>query len=449
MDRVVRGICSDYTHDGKGVVKVNGIPIFVENLLIGEEAEILITQREKGYSLGRRLQLITVSSKRITPICPNYKECGGCNIQHMTYDEQLRFKQNRVQEVLKRIGGVELVVPPVIGMKNPFKYRNKVQVPFGTTMDGSIISGFYMKASHQIIDMEKCYIEDEDADAVILSCKEIFQKYDIETCDIMNNLGIIRYVVVRKSFFNQDLMVVIVTKNEFFPKKDRVVNELLQRHPKIKTIVQNINGMRSSVVLGAQEKVLFGPGYIEDKICGLTFKVSPKSFFQVNPIQTEVLYNTAIKFANLSGNEVVLDAYCGVGTIGMIASKHAKEVVGVEIVKEAIIDANNNAKINDIRNATFIHEDATTYMFKMLKAKQNFDLVFVDPPRDGCDNKFIAALMTLAPKNVVYISCEPSSLARDLKVLKEKYNVTKVQCVDMFPQTYHVETVVLLELKHV
>lgn len=449
MERKVVGVCVDYTHDGKGVVKIDRMPIFVDNMLVGEKAEILITKKEKGYYLGRRLELLEVSPHRVKPVCDNYKYCGGCNIQHMDYEEQLNFKQKRVKDVLKRIGGVDVEVNPVLGMEEPYKYRNKVQVPIGESHNGQIIAGFYKQGTHHIIDMNSCHIEDEEADKILVTIKKLLTKFEIEACDIMANTGIMRYVIIRRSLDNGDVMVVFVTKNDFFPKSHRIVRELTEKHKNIKTVVQNINNSRSSVVLGQKEKVLFGNGYIEDKICGLSFKISAKAFYQVNPRQTEVLYTKAIEAASLSGNETVLDAYCGVGTIGLVASKHAKKVIGVEVVKDAVKNAKENALLNNINNAEFYHDDATSFINKLAKEKRKLDVVIMDPPRDGSTPSFIDAVLKLKPCKVVYISCEPSSLARDLKLLTKDYEVKSVQPVDMFPQTYHVETITLLQRKDI
>ncbi|MDY4787897.1 MAG: 23S rRNA (uracil(1939)-C(5))-methyltransferase RlmD [Bacilli bacterium] len=444
MERKVTGKCVDYTHDGKGVVKIDRIPIFIENLIKDEEADILITKKDKGFNLGKVEKLLSVSKNRCKPICENYKYCGGCNLQHMKYEEQLSFKRKRVEDVLKHIGGVEVSVPDVLGMEDPYKYRNKVQVPIGMSFDGRVIGGFYQKGSHQIINMEKCYIEDEEADKVLETLKKLFNKFEVEPCDIYSNTGLVRYVIIRRSYLNGDMMVVIVTRTKQFPKIKNIITELKDKHKNVKTVVQNINNRRTSKVLGDIEYVLDGPGYIEDEILGLKFKISAKSFYQVNPKQTIVLYSKAMEFANLTKKDRVLDAYCGVGTIGLIAARNAKEVVGVEIVKEAIVDAKKNAINNGINNATFYALDAADYMVDKRRKKDEFDVVFVDPPRDGCSQKFIKALLTMAPKRIVYISCDPSSLARDLKQLKHAYSLEKIQCVDMFPQTYHVETVTLL-----
>lgn len=446
MEKRLKVECVDYAHDGRGVARVNNYPIFIENFLIGEEANIVITKEvNKKYYLGRIEELLKVSPNRVKPICENYKHCGGCQLMHMSYEEQLSFKHNRVHEVLKRIGGVDTFVEPVIGMSDPYKYRNKVQVPFASTHQG-IIAGFYRKGTHQIIDMDKCYIEDEEADKIIVTCKRIFKKLGIEPYDHSRHRGIIRYVLVRKSSATNRLMVVLITTKDFIPQKDALINELLNKHPAIQTIIQNINFERTNIILGQRERILYGDGFIEDEIEGLRFKISSKSFYQVNPLQTEVLYEKAMEYADLKPSDMVLDAYCGVGTIGLIAAKRAKYVLGVEVVEEAVRDAEENAYRNHIQNAEFLCADATTFM---LKTEDTFDVVFVDPPRQGCSAPFCHALLKMQPRKIVYISCEPSSLARDLVILQEKYEVKKVQPVDMFPQTYHVETVVLLSLKAV
>lgn len=444
MDKVIVGKCSDYTHDGKGVIKVNKIPIFVANVLIGETAKVLITKKEQGYYLGKRLELITVSSARCKPVCPYFRNCGGCDLQHMVYEEQLKFKTNRVQEALKRIGGVEVEVQPCLGMEKPYFYRNKVQVPFGYDKEGKLVAGFFKKTTHEIVDIDKCRIEDYDGDKIILCLKDLFNKYHVKPYDIEQDKGTVRTVLVRKSSLNRDLMVVITTRSENLNHGQEIVQELMEKYPRVKTVIQNINKIHTSILMGTDNVVLAGPGYIEDAILGVKFKVSPLSFYQVNPKQTEVLYKKAIEFAELQPSDVVLDAYCGVGTIGLCLANKVKQVTGVEIVKSAIEDAKENAKVNDINNAEFYCEDAKDFIQTAASKGLNYDVVVVDPPRNGCDSTFIESLLIMKPKKIVYVSCEPSSLARDIKLLKNAYDVIKCQPVDMFPQTYHVETVVLM-----
>jgi len=447
MERIVEGICIDYTHDGKGVLKIDKMPIFVDNLLIGEKAKIKITKICNKYYEGKVIELLSVSKERVKPICDHYKDCGGCQLLHMSYDEQLRFKAKRVKDVIKRIGGIDVEEPIIHGMDNPYNYRNKVQMPIGITHNGTIIAGFYHNSSHQIINMYKCYIEDNDASKIIQTIKKLVKKYDIEPCDINSGFGNLRYVIIRKSFTNSDILVVLVTKEYKINNCKRFITELTEKHKNIKTIVQNINTSRGSVVLGDKENILYGDGYIKDKICNLTFNISAHSFYQINPIQTEILYSKAIELANLTKKDILLDAYCGVGTIGLIASKYAKEVKGVELVRSAIKDAKENAKQNNIKNIDFVCADATNFIFNEAKYHKNYDVMIFDPPRDGCSKKFISSVLKMKPKRIVYVSCDPSSLARDLVELKKLYDVKHVECVDMFPQTYHVETIVSLIIK--
>ena len=444
MEKVVIGKCIDYTHDGKGVIKIDKMPIFVSNVMVGEEARVLITKKEQGYYIGKRLELITVSSARCKPVCRYFRECGGCDLQHMTYEEQLKFKTNRVQEVLKRIGGVAAEVQPCLGMEKPYFYRNKVQVPFGYDKDEHLVAGFFKKTTHEIVDIEKCCIEDNDGDKVVLLLKDLFNKYHVKPYDINKDVGTVRTVLVRKSALNRDLMVVITTRSDRLQHSTDIVEELVRKYPRVKTVVQNINKIHTSILMGDTNIVLYGMGYIEDSILGVRFKISPLSFYQVNPKQTEVLYQKAIEFANLSKEDVVLDAYCGVGTIGLCLANKVQKVVGVEIVRDAIKDAQENARLNQIKNAEFICADAKDYIQKAEKTGTKFDVVMMDPPRNGCDPEFIASLLKVRPQKIVYVSCEPSSLARDIKLLSEAYEVKQVQPVDMFPQTYHVETVVSL-----
>lgn len=445
MEKIIIGKCIDYAHDGRGVVRVEDFPIFVENLLIGEQVEIEITRQCKGYYLGKVIKRIKNSPNRVEPICSVYEKCGGCHLQHMNYAQQLIFKKNRVKEVLKRIGKVNVEVNDVIGMQTPYHYRNKVQVPFGMNNDNQIVAGFYQKGTHDIIDMEQCYIEDSQADEIIKTCKELFEKLKIPIYEEKEHKGTIRHVLVRKAVVTNQIMVVIVTKEQVIKKQDILINELKSRHPGITTIVQNINPVKGNVILGTQEIILDGAGYIEDYLCGLKFQISAQSFYQVNHSQTEVLYNEAIKLAQLTLTDRVLDAYCGIGTIGLIASKHAGHVAGVESVKAAVDNAIKNAKINNVNNISFYLDDAGEFMKKTVKNKITINAVFIDPPRNGCSEPFIQSLIELKPERLVYISCEPSSLARDLNILKEYYDVKVVQPVDMFPQSYHVESVVLLE----
>lgn len=378
--------------------------------------------------------------------CPYRKKCGGCTYQGVAYEAQLKEKQELVE---KLIGGF-CKVSPIVGMSNPYHYRNKVHAAFGITRRGEIISGVYREGTHDIVPVEICQIEDKKADEIIQDIKGMLRSFKIKTYDEDTGYGLLRHVMVRCGFKSGEIMVVLVLGSPIMPSKNNFVKALRKKHPEISTVIINVNDKRTSMVLGDKESVIYGKGYISDELCGCKFKISSKSFYQVNPVQTEVLYNKAMELASLTGKERVLDAYCGIGTIGIIASKKAKEVIGVELNKAAVRDAITNAKINGINNIRFFAEDAGQFMLKtsakMLEDKSaGIDVVFMDPPRAGSDENFMSSVIKLAPKKVVYVSCNPETLARDLKYFtKHGYKAEVAVPVDMFPHTSHVETVVLL-----
>ena len=446
MSNLIEGTCVDYTYDGKGIVKGEGVTVFVDRVILGEKVKVEIIHQGKNKTIGKLVEILEASKERVKPICPIYNECGGCALQHLSYKGQLKFKKNHVKDCLNKIGHIDVQVEETLGMENPYEYRNKTQVPF-KEKKGKIRYGFYKEESHDIIPFDTCYIETEIADKILKFIKNLMVKYRISPYDEDKRRGVIRHVLVRVGMHTGEVMVVLVTNEKDFPNRKLLVKEILKEFRAVKTIVQNINTRDTNVILGDKEFVLFGKGYIEDVLLDVKFKISSKSFYQVNPLQTEVLYSKAIEYAKLSKDDVVLDAYCGIGTIGLIASKHVKQVIGVEIVKQAIIDAKNNANLNQIDNANFVCEDASKFMVDLAKIKEKIDVVFLDPPRKGLDNDLIESLFVLSPKRIVYISCNPSTLARDLDLLKEHYNIEKVQPVDMFPQTYHVETVCLMTRK--
>lgn len=446
MNKLIEAMCVDYTYDGKGIVKGEGITAFVDNIIVGEKAKVEIIYQSKNQTLGKVKEFITTSSDRVKPKCKICNECGGCVLQHMSYKAQLEFKKNHVRDCLNKIGHINVEVNDTLGMENPYEYRNKTQVPFAEKK-GKIKYGFYKEDSHDIIPFQNCLIQTNLADEILSVIKELMEKYKIAPYNEDKRRGVIRHVLVRVGVHTNEAMIVLVTNEIDFHNRKLLVKELLKRFPSVKTIVQNINTRDTNVILGEKEFVLFGKGYIEDTILGVKFKISAKSFYQVNPLQTEVLYSKAIELANLSKEDVVLDAYCGIGTIGLIASKHVKHVVGVEIVKQAIVDAKNNAKANNINNASFVCGDASKFIVDLARVNEKMDVVFLDPPRKGLDEPLIQSLLKLKPKKIVYVSCNPSTLARDLASLKEKYELSVVQPVDMFPHTYHVETVCCLNLK--
>lgn len=379
--------------------------------------------------------------QRYQPPCPLYKKCGGCQLQQLSYAEQLRRKQGREIALLGSFGHVE----PILGMRDPTHYRNKVCAAFALDRDKRIVSGVYQPGSHRVVPVDDCLIEDETADRIIVDIRNMLRSFKIQVFDERSGRGFLRHVLVRRGFSSGEVMVVLVAATPVLPTQKPFVKKLLELHPEITTVVLNVNDRFTPVVLGEREKVLYGPGVIEDTLCGRRFRISPASFYQINPVQTEVLYGKAVELAALTGTETVLDAYCGIGTIGITASGGAKQVIGVELNRAAVRDAIANARLNGLKNCWFTAGDAGEYMQGMVREGFKPDVVFMDPPRAGSDEKFLRALIKTAPGRVVYVSCDPETLARDLRILTEGgYRVRKIQPVDMFPYTEHVETVVLL-----
>lgn len=373
--------------------------------------------------------------------CPLYRKCGGCQLQNMSYPRQLHWKQERVEKLL----GKFYAVSPIIGMENPYHYRNKVQAAFALDRSGKIISGVYQASTHRVVPVESCMIEDETADRIILTIRKLMKDFRMEPYNEDTGRGLVRHVLVKRGFASGQVMVVLVTASPILPAKNNFVKALRREYPEITTILQNVNNRATSMVLGEAEKVLYGPGYIEETLCGCTFRISAKSFYQINPVQTEVLYQKAIEMAGLTGKETVIDAYCGTGTIGLIASKQAGNVIGVELNRDAVRDAIVNAKTNKIKNAYFYCADAGEFMSAMADEGETADVVLMDPPRAGSDEKFLTSLAALAPKRVVYISCNPETQQRDLEfMVRAGYRVKAIQPVDMFPHTNHCEVCVEL-----
>ena len=387
----------------------------------------------------------SISRKPADGSCPYAKKCGGCDYQGISYEEQLKKKQSYIRKLMEPYGKVQ----PIVKMDDPYHYRHKVQAAFDCTRRGQIVAGVYQKNSHDVVDIESCQIENEEADAIIRDVKNMLRSFRIKTYDEDTGYGLLRHVLVRKGYHSGQIMVVLVLADAILPSKNNFVKALRKNHPDISTVVINVNDKRTSMVLGERNITVYGKGYIEDSLCGCTFRISPNSFYQVNPKQTEILYEKAIACAGLTGKETVIDAYCGTGTIGLIASKSAKQVIGVELNKDAIRDAITNAKRNDIHNVRFFHQDAGEFMVEMAEKGQQADVVIMDPPRTGSDEAFLSSVIKLAPKRVVYVSCGPESLARDLKYLTHHgYRMKECTPVDMFPFTRHVETVVLLSRVH-
>ena len=406
-------------------------------------------QPNKKYDALKRTDKVqklnkTVADKNVVSkdACPYAKRCGGCDYQGIPYEKQLALKQEEMQKLLGSFGKVN----PIIGMKDHLHYRNKVHAVFDRDRKGNVISGVYEKNSHRVVNVDSCMIEDQRADAIILTIRKLIKDFKMKTYNEDTGYGLFRHVLIRTGHVSGQILVVLVLASPILPAKNNFIKALRAVHPEITSIVLNVNDKRTSMVLGEREIVLYGKGYIEDTLCGLTYRISPKSFYQINPVQTEKLYQTAVDYAGLTGNEVVLDAYCGIGTIGMTAASKAKEVIGVELNKDAVKDAIANAKINSIKNVRFYNKDASDFIMDMAAQKANCDVIFMDPPRSGSTEKFLDCVAALAPKRVVYISCDPTTLARDLKyIIKKGYRVEKIQPVDMFVSTKHVECVIMMQ----
>ena len=382
----------------------------------------------------------TKKEAAFTPLCPVAKWCAGCHMQNLPYKRQLQVKQGRVVRLLGRFHKVS----PIIGMDNPLHYRCKIQSAFTSDRSGRILSGVYQSSTGKVVAVDSCLIEDRRAAPVLTAVRGLMREMKLQPYDSATGRGLLRHVLVRVGFFSGQIMVVLVTGTPIFPLKKRFAAELVRRCPQITTVVMNINRDYDGLMLGPSEQVLYGPGAIEDTLCGRTFRISPRSFYQVNPVQTQVLYEKAVELARLDGTQTVLDAYCGTGTIGIVASGQAGQVIGVEQNPDAVKDAVGNARRNGVHNAEFFQGDAGLVMQDLARSGGRLDVVFLDPPRAGADRRFLSSLLKAAPERIVYISCNPDSLARDLQVLRQAYAVQCIQPVDLFPFTNHVECIAAL-----
>ena len=402
------------------------------------------TEVKKYNTFGKKKAEKKIVVKSEKSLCPVHGKCGGCQLLDMPYEKQLKQKQKQVNKLLKPYCNTE----KIIGMENPFHYRNKVHAVFGHRKDGTVISGIYQQGTHFIVPVDECLIEDKRADAIIRDIRDLLKSFKIKTYNEDTGYGLFRHVLVRTGHHSGQVMVVLVLGSPILPSKNNFVKALRKLHPEITTIILNVNNQKTSMILGEKETVLYGKGYIEDELCGHIFRISSKSFYQVNTVQTEKLYTKAIELAGLTGKERVIDAYCGIGTIGLIASDKAKEVISVELNPDAVKDAIVNAKRNGIKNVRFYQNDAGVFMRQMADEGESADVVFMDPPRTGSDKKFMSSVIKLNPSRIVYISCGPETLARDLEYLtKHGYDVRKIQPVDMFSFTDHCENICLLTKK--
>ena len=436
-------------YEGEGIAKIdNKYPIFIVGALKGEKVKVRIVKVNKNFAYGKLMEVLEPSEERVNPPCAIYKRCGGCKLQHASYKAQLDFKWDRVKDCVSKIGKLDpTIVKYPLGMENPWRYRNKVQLPIGL-INGEVKIGFFAPRSHDIIDMESCLIQDEIGDKVVKLTREWIEKFNIRPYNVdgeYDEKGIVRHIMIRRGFTTNEVMIVLVTNGEKLPHKEEFVDLMVKNIPGIKSVIQNINSKKTNVILGLESKTLWGEDTISDYIGDFRFNISPLSFFQVNPIQTEVLYGKALEYANLTGNEEVFDAYCGTGTITLFLSQKAKKVYGVEIIPQAIDNAWINAKENKVENVEFFVGESEVVIPDLINKGVKADVVVVDPPRKGCDKKLLDAITNIDAKKIVYVSCDPSTLGRDLQVLEENgYKTLEVQPVDMFPNTAHIENVALL-----
>jgi len=443
----IYGRCIDYTHDAQGIVKIDGFPVFVKNMLVEEEGKIKIIKVLKNYAVGRLIDLEKRSPYREEARCPLFKQCGGCHIQHLSQEGQQQFKTQRVKETMQKIGHCDVEVFPCLMMENPWFYRNKVQVPVGLQND-SLITGFYKQHSNDIVPMTVCYIQNEQSNLLVNRTRELLEKFHEEAYDKMTHQGNIKHILVKEGHITKELMLVIITYKKKIKKVNEIVSILKEEFPSLKTVIQNMNSRHDNVILGDEVKILDGPGYIEDMLLGNKYRISAKSFYQINPIQVERLYQKAIDYADLKKTDIVIDAYCGIGTISLSMARYVKQVYGVEIVEQAINDARENAKRNHIDNVEFTCQDAGEFMLCLAKQGKHIDIVIVDPPRKGCSITFLDQLIVLSPKKIVYISCDVATQARDIAYLQEHgYHADICQPVDMFPQSHHIENIVRLSYR--
>ncbi|WP_040608867.1 23S rRNA (uracil(1939)-C(5))-methyltransferase RlmD [Salinicoccus carnicancri] len=436
---------TDYTHEGMGVVKVDHYPIFIPDVLVGEEIEVKVIKANKKFGFGRVERTIRPSANRIDPPCPYYYQCGGCQIQTLDYAEQLAFKKGTMDKSINRMARLDKEINPAVGMDEAMHYRNKSQIPVKFN-NGRVEMGFYKPRSHDIVDIEHCLIQKEIHNDLMVFIKELLNKEKVSIYDEAMHQGLLRHVIIRSNHDDSEVQVAFVTngkKNVF----TGIINAIIESFPMVTSIVQNINPDKTNVIFGDRTNVLYGKDYITDTLLGKKFRIRARSFYQVNHEQTEKLYREALEAADLKGDETIIDTYCGIGTIGLSATDRAGKIIGIEVVDSAVEDARENARLNGAENAEFHLGKSEEVMKKLVKEGVKPDVVFVDPPRKGCHPEFLEALAEVRPEKIIYVSCNPSTLQRDLKYMGEQgYDISPVTPVDMFPQTNHVEGVVALEL---
>lgn len=436
----------DMGHKGEAIGKVDGFTVFVDGAIKGDIVKGKVTKSKKSYAVADLVEVIKPSELRVDPICSLSGICGGCQIMHMDYNEQLKLKEGKIKEDLIRIGKIESPnMLPIIGMDEPYYYRNKAQFPVERTSQGDVNIGFYRKFSHSVVPFETCYIQNKVNDQILDAIKEYIEQSNIKIYDEKTQNGNLRKIMTKVGFETGEIMVVLVSKEKAIPKKQLLVDLLTKHVEGITTIVQNINSKNTNVILGSKNVVLYGSGKITDRIHNLVFEISPHSFFQVNPKQTDALYSKALEFAEIDKTKTVYDIYCGIGTISLFLAQKAKKVIGIEVVPEAIEDAKRNAELNNLTNTEFHCGKAEYILPELFKEGITADVVVLDPPRKGCEEAVLTTIAEIKPERIVYVSCNPSTLARDVQILEENgYKLEKAQGVDLFPHSMHVETVALL-----
>ncbi len=437
------------TSQGSGLGRYGEMAVFVEGSAVGDDLLVHIIKVKKNYAVGIIKKIYKSSPDRIEPDCVAFGKCGGCSYRHISYEAEKREKQQSVTDALNRIGGIDIKAEKIYTIENPCRYRNKAQIPVGLDKDGNLITGFYSKRSHRIIPCDDCLLQMPDFRDIVIAIRRYILENPVSVYSEETGKGLVRHIYLRQGRKTGQIMVCLVINGDTLPKKEKLIENLLSANENIKSIVLNINKEDTNVVLGEKCITLWGEDYIEDELCSLTFRISPLSFYQVNPEGTEILYGKAKEYAGLKGNEVLLDLYCGTGTIGLTMAKDCKELIGVEIIPQAIENAKKNAALNGITNARFICDDASGAAKTLFEEGIRPDVIILDPPRKGCSADVIDTVVNMAPERVVYVSCDPATLSRDCKIFESKgYKVTELCAVDMFPRTVHTESVVQLVRKN-
>ena len=438
----------DNGFEGEGIAKINDFTIFVPNAIKGEKVKILIVKVLKSYGYGKIIDLLEKSIDRVESDCNTYKRCGGCSLRHIKYEKTLEMKQNAVQSLVNKFLKNKIEVKKTLGMEKPYYYRNKAQYPVGKNSEGKAQIGVFANRTHEIIPIQECYIQNKKSQEVAKFVIEFINANNISVYNEKTRKGLVRHIVTKVGVKTNEIMCALVINGKEIPQEEELVTEVTKKFPEVKTIVKNINTQNTNVVMGKENIVIYGSGYIKDQLGKYIFKISPHSFYQVNPIQAENLYNIGVQAANIDKNDIVFDLYCGIGTISLFMAQYAKKVYGIEIVEQAIQDAKENAKINNIENAEFIAGDVENVLDDLINVKKVIpDVIMIDPPRKGMDNKSVENILNIKPKKLVYISCNPATLVRDLAKFEEEYEVKTIKPVDMFPFTSHVECVAVLQLK--